>query len=499
MTTSYYSTGTVTLTNGSATVTGTGTAWQTALITGGNIFVQAPGNVLPIATVNSETQITAELQWTGTTGTYAYRIQRDTAYLKTLDTNSQNLAYLLSEMRQGTLFKYDQAGTFSGRDVFDTQPKGFAYLVIDGESPELYVKLSATSGDWVGPFAYGTGPAGPAGPVGALTPRGTYSAGTAYEENDNVLYNGSSFVALQATTGNAPPTLPTTSNTYWSLIAAKGADGAGTGDVVGPSSSTDGAIAAADGTTGKAVKFLTAAQARTAIGAGLLPGDRNVIINALGAVNQRGVSGTVTLAAGAYGHDRFKAGASGCTYTFATSNGVTTFTISSGSLQQVIEANAFAGRSGTWYLSWSGTAQGRINGGSYGASGAVSATCNGSSNVTVEWNSGTLSLPQFERGFVSDFSTRSLPEDLVRCQRYYESIYWHSEGTNAGSNIIDTLKWNVTKRATPNITNNGGSLSNATGITTDSITTDTARLIIASSSAGAVRVSGRQYLIDAEL
>jgi hypothetical protein len=266
MTTSSYSTGTVTVTNGSTTISGTGTAWETALITGGNVFVQAIGNPMPIATVDSNTQITSELQWAGATGTYNYRIQRDTAYLKTLDTNSQNLAYLLSEMRQGTLFKYDQAGTLAGRDVFDTQSKGFSYLVIDSDNPELYVKLSATSGDWAGPFAYGTGPQGIQGPIGTLNPMGTYSAGTTYAANDNVLYNGSSFVALQATTGNAPPTLPTTETAYWSLLAIKGTDGMGTGDVVGPTGAVDGTVAAADGTTGKSIKFLTPAQVRANIG-----------------------------------------------------------------------------------------------------------------------------------------------------------------------------------------------------------------------------------------
>jgi hypothetical protein len=103
MATSYYSTGTVTLTNGSAVVQGNGTAWQTALIAGGNLFVQAPGNPMPIASVDAEDQITAELVWTGATGTYEYRIQRDTAYLKSLDDNSRNLALILSELRSGAM------------------------------------------------------------------------------------------------------------------------------------------------------------------------------------------------------------------------------------------------------------------------------------------------------------------------------------------------------------------------------------------------------------
>ena len=70
----------------------------------------------------------------------------------------------------------------------------------------------------------GTGPTGPKG----INWQGDYSGATAYVEDDGVLYNGSSWRALGATTGNAPPTLPTTSNTWWELIARAGTDGAGT-------------------------------------------------------------------------------------------------------------------------------------------------------------------------------------------------------------------------------------------------------------------------------
>jgi hypothetical protein len=442
MPTSYYSTGTVTVSNGSTTVTGTGTAWQIALITGGNIFVQAPGNPMPIDEVVSDTEITSELEWTGTTGTYGYRIQRDTAYLKTLDANSENLAYLLSEMRQGTLFKYDQAGTFAGRDIFDDRTKGFAYLVTDGEAAELYVKLSAASGDWAGPFAYGTGPVGPQGDSGPYT---EIIAGTV-----TTLTAGSS-ATVSARTVDAD-------TVALDFGIPKGVDGAGTGDVVGPASTADGAIAAFDTTTGKLIKSLTDAQVRTIAGSNILGGFRNKIINPLGAVNQRTVSGTVTLAAGAYGHDRFKAGASGCTYTFATTNGVTTFSISAGSLQQVIEASAFSGEAGEYYLGWAGTAQGRINGGAYGASGAVSATCDGSANVTVEWNAGTLSLPQFERGYLGDFTARHLHDETMLCMRYFEvltaTIFALVSSESVGQKY-STWSFKVRKRASPTMSNMG--------------------------------------------
>lgn len=71
-----YTTGTVTLTNGSTAVTGSGTGWTTALIVGGVIYPQAAGNPLPIASVDSNTEITAATEWTGATGTYAYALAR---------------------------------------------------------------------------------------------------------------------------------------------------------------------------------------------------------------------------------------------------------------------------------------------------------------------------------------------------------------------------------------------------------------------------------------
>jgi hypothetical protein len=48
---------------------------------------------------------------------------------------------------------------------------------------------------------------------------GEYAAGTTYYINNIVTYEGSSFIALQTTQGNAPPTYPTLYTDYWYLIA----------------------------------------------------------------------------------------------------------------------------------------------------------------------------------------------------------------------------------------------------------------------------------------
>jgi hypothetical protein len=160
-----------------------------------------------------------------------------------------------------------QVPNMAGRATYDANAQGFSVLVSDvGDGrAALYTKKSNTVADWSNP-AYITGPVGPMPTVNVgttstlaaganatvarnvvtggytfdfgiprgrgFTNKGTYSAGTAYVLDDGVLYNGSSWICLAATTGNAPPNLPTTSNTWWQLVAIKGTDGTGIGDMV---------------------------------------------------------------------------------------------------------------------------------------------------------------------------------------------------------------------------------------------------------------------------
>jgi len=71
------------------------------------------------------------------------------------------------------------------------------------------------------------GPIGLTGATGtpgtSFTWRGEYATTTAYVTNDVVQYNGTSYICISDTTGNAPPNA-----SYWELMAAKGTDGAGT-------------------------------------------------------------------------------------------------------------------------------------------------------------------------------------------------------------------------------------------------------------------------------
>lgn len=204
--------------------------------------------------------------------------------------------------------------TLADRAEYDGEATGFSVFVGDiGDGrAAVYFKRTATSGDWSDP-AFITGERGLPGliwrsdwnsstayavgdvvfydnaswvalaastnvtpveganwdllaargaPGRSYTSRGTYNAATAYAIDDTVLYQGSTYIAIATTTGNAPPNLPATSNAWWQLQAQKGTDGTGVGDVVGTTTATDGALVGYSGTTGKAIKALTTAQAK---------------------------------------------------------------------------------------------------------------------------------------------------------------------------------------------------------------------------------------------
>ena len=100
-----YVTGTVSVTAGSAVVTGSGTAWATALIAGGIFGLDSSnGNPVPILSVDSNTQLTLAKPWRGTTAAgQGYWIVRDTAYLQQQTVNAQALSTYIQRLDNGTL------------------------------------------------------------------------------------------------------------------------------------------------------------------------------------------------------------------------------------------------------------------------------------------------------------------------------------------------------------------------------------------------------------
>lgn len=141
---------------------------------------------------------------------------------------------------------------------------------------------------------------------------------------------------------------------------------------------------------------------------------KNRVINGTFALNQRAFAGGAR-SAGVYGHDRWKAGAGGGTYTVSGE----TATITVGTLQQVIEGvNVPEG--GTYTLSWSGTAQARVDSGSYAASPITVTGKTAGSNITIEFGTGTVTKVQFEAGAIAtNFERRLYSQELAASQRYY--------------------------------------------------------------------------------
>ena len=102
--------------------------------------------------------------------------------------------------------------------------------------------------------------------LGRIKPvfRGAYAGGTAYVIDDIVTSGNETFICIQASTGNA-----TSNASYWTKLAAKGADGTN-GTDVGTTITTQGDLLYRDGsglqrlakgTAGQALKMNTAANA----------------------------------------------------------------------------------------------------------------------------------------------------------------------------------------------------------------------------------------------
>lgn len=320
-----YGVGTVSVANGGTTVTGTGTFWVGKVRKNDLFTVPDQGLFARITADPTENDELAINAWPGTD-----LVDADYEIISTyiaVDTASRTRELLLGLSLIDP--NYDvQVNTLPDRAAYDNKPgptpttRGFAVLVSDiGDgSSAIYSKKSNATADWSDPAPY-SGPTGAkgwspqlvaeadgvrrvlklAGYVGGegteptdnvgeylkadgtftatigdavdirgegFVFRGAYGSGTAYVKNDVAREAGSSWIlTAETSTGNAPPTFPTTSNAYWELLAQKGQDGTGTGDVAGPAGATDGRLAAADGPTGKLIKFLTSAQSTAGLDA----------------------------------------------------------------------------------------------------------------------------------------------------------------------------------------------------------------------------------------
>ena len=242
-----YSVGTVSLAAGGTVVTGVGTLWAAADIQPGDTFKVQNLDAI-ILSIDSNTQITLLEPWTGTAlpgASYAIRYQPDgsryAAAARALidllgNGNLTAFASLVGALNMIPMFTgagaltlvprveltqgvdYDvQVDTLAERAGYDGQAAGFTVLVSDvGDGrAAIYSKASGTLGDW-------TDPAFITGPSGSFQSKGTWSSATAYNLGDVVDYQGSSWIARVNNTNHVPPSLPTTINTWWTILSKAG-------------------------------------------------------------------------------------------------------------------------------------------------------------------------------------------------------------------------------------------------------------------------------------
>ncbi|SEM68585.1 hypothetical protein SAMN04515666_11911 [Bosea lupini] len=188
------------------------------------------------------------------------------------------------------------------------------------------------------------------------------------------------------------------------------------GDIVasgsGATLTIDPAVLSAFGRT--LVDDADAAAARATLSAlGLAQsGLRNLIINGDFRFNQRAYGGSA-VGAGVYTFDRWKAGASGVTFTASGGNA----TISAGSLVQIIEGASIA-YGGTYVINWVGNATCTVDG--VAKTKGETFTLTQGTNCTVAFSGGSVGSVQVEFGVIpTAFEIRPYGLELMLCQRYY--------------------------------------------------------------------------------
>lgn len=154
-----------------------------------------------------------------------------------------------------------------------------------------------------------------------------------------------------------------------------------------------------------------------ASGLPVTPSGKNLFLNPIGAINQRGyVSGTATTVANQFTLDRMKVVVSGQNLGVTPSGIGFSMTAPAGGVEQVIEGSTIEG--GVYTLSWTGTATATVNGSAISNRGQTASLTAGA-NATVRFSSGTFTAVQFELGSIATpLDKRPNHQELFMCQRH---------------------------------------------------------------------------------
>ncbi|TPL30168.1 hypothetical protein [Mesorhizobium sp. B2-4-7] len=162
--TSIYDTGTVTVTNGSAAVVGTDTGWAVSLVKGGTLYVEAPGNPMPIDVVTDDTHLTGAVKWTGADGTYNYAIVRESSDAASVVDLYDKLSRVLVTLSLAGIHP-NASGTIAERNAITLSTSDEGFLFLHAEIGVAFAFYRWTGTAWEGPFEL-KGDQGPRGAPG---------------------------------------------------------------------------------------------------------------------------------------------------------------------------------------------------------------------------------------------------------------------------------------------------------------------------------------------
>lgn len=273
------------MTNGSPSVTGTSTAWIANAAEGDGISFDGGSTWYEVSSVTNNTTLTLSTSYAGATASgLTYAIDRRS----TRRSMTSELYQVVSNLIQSAVRLYSTTGVPSnsigsdGSLAFDSTAEKFyqksagswdagtsirgypgaAASVAVGSTTTLpsgssaAVANSGTSSAAVLEFSIPMGLTGATGATGATGPAAwttiaAWAATTAYTVGPPasvVTFGSETYVCTTSHTSTA-----SFDPTKFTKVAAKGLDGTGTGDVVGPASSTDLNLAVFSGATGKLI------------------------------------------------------------------------------------------------------------------------------------------------------------------------------------------------------------------------------------------------------
>ena len=165
---STYHAGSISVAAGGLAVAGTLTAFLSQ-VKSGDTLMKGDGFAV-VESVPSNTSLTLALPWNGTmlSNEADYRILRTgIGWASTAEINTR-LTAIVAALEAGIGFKPDATGTLTDRAANNAAAKGFIFVRTDVVPFQIYIKASATSGDWAGPTSMQGNPGTPGAP-GATT------------------------------------------------------------------------------------------------------------------------------------------------------------------------------------------------------------------------------------------------------------------------------------------------------------------------------------------